>query len=117
VCRAYGARTMLGDQCPSPAGLGSRLAVGPTGLEAQIASLKNIPRTSLQNCRSLGFARDDKGEGDASMCIRWLVTRTADPSTSLRSGRDDNSYFGVNLERPRKVRRFVKTTELNREIR
>ncbi len=28
---------------------------------------KNISRTSLQNCRSLGFARDDKGKGGASI--------------------------------------------------
>ena len=28
---------------------------------------KNIPKKGPLNCRSLGCARDDKGEGDASM--------------------------------------------------
>jgi hypothetical protein len=28
---------------------------------------KNISKSGPRNCRSLGFARDDKGEGDASM--------------------------------------------------
>jgi hypothetical protein len=71
---------------PFRAGL-TFLAVGPTGLEAQTASSKNISRTRLQNCRSLGFARDDKREGSASRCIRLLVERTAGPhSTSLRAG-------------------------------
>ena len=32
--------------------------------------LKNISRKGPRNCRSLGFARDDKGEGDASIRIR-----------------------------------------------
>jgi hypothetical protein len=41
--------------------VGNCAAVGPTGLKAQTASSKNISRMSLQNCRSLGFARDDKG--------------------------------------------------------
>src|SRR5580692_1879882 len=40
---------------------------------------KNIPRTGLQNRRSLGFARDDKGERITSMRIRWMVGRTACP--------------------------------------
>jgi hypothetical protein len=78
------------------------------------------------NCRSLGYARDDKGEGSASIWFdgsnesrtdlvhifpnlpqesqsapdqqkgarpNWmLVERTAGPSTTLRSGRDDNSF-------------------------
>jgi hypothetical protein len=31
--------------------------------------------------------RDDKGKGNASLCIRWLVEGTAGPpSTSLRAG-------------------------------
>jgi hypothetical protein len=47
----------------------------------------------LRSGQALGYARDDKGEGHASMCIRRLVERTAGPSTSLRSGRDDNSYL------------------------
>jgi hypothetical protein len=28
---------------------------------------KNISRKGPRNCRSLGFARDDKGKGDLSM--------------------------------------------------
>jgi hypothetical protein len=28
---------------------------------------KNISKKGPRNCRSLGFARDDKGKGDASM--------------------------------------------------
>ncbi len=60
-----------------------KLRAGSTGLHAQTASSKNISRTSLQNCRSLGFARDDKGEGDASICIwrpekGFMVTLCAD---------------------------------------
>ena len=31
--------------------------------------------------------------GDASIRTRWLVEGTAGPSTPLRFGRDDNSYF------------------------
>ena len=31
------------------------------------APSKNIPKKGPRNCRSLGCARDDKGEGDASM--------------------------------------------------
>src|ERR1700735_5605450 len=35
-----------------------------------------------ENCRSLGYARDDKGEDGAS--VQWLLMeRTADPSASL----------------------------------
>ncbi len=50
---------------------------------------------SLLNCRSLSFARDDKREGGCFHLHSALVERTAGPSTSLRSGRDDNSYFGT----------------------
>src|SRR5580704_9666431 len=63
----------------------------------------NISRTSLQNCRSLGFARDDKGEGGASMEHRCLVKRTAGLSTSLHFGRDDNSYFGRGVSAQEKL--------------
>jgi hypothetical protein len=37
------------------------------GSAAPTAPSKNIPKKGPRNCRSLGFARDDKGEGDASM--------------------------------------------------
>ena len=82
VCRAYGARTMLGNRCPSPAGLAD---VWRSALRASkrrplprknisrtspqncrslgYAPSKNIPRKGPRNCRSLGCARDDKGEG------------------------------------------------------
>ena len=62
VCCAYGARTMLGNQVPALPGWADVLATDPTGLKP-----RNIPKTGLQNCRSLGFARDDKGEGDVSI--------------------------------------------------
>jgi hypothetical protein len=52
---------------------------------------KTVPRRA---CRSLGFARDDKGKSGVFPSNWSLVERTAGPSTSLRSGRDDNSYFG-----------------------
>jgi hypothetical protein len=80
-----------------------RLRAGSTGLEAQTASLKNIPRTGLQNCRSLGCARDDKGKDGAFIEHPVAVERTAGPSTSLRFGRDDNSYLGTGCEYPRKI--------------
>jgi hypothetical protein len=35
--------------------------------EIRYALSKNIPRNGPRNCRSLGYARDDKGEGNASM--------------------------------------------------
>jgi hypothetical protein len=37
------------------------------GLQATIPLPKNISRRGPLNCRSLGFARDVKGEGGASM--------------------------------------------------
>ena len=60
--------------------------------------LKKISRGGPQNCRSLGCAREDKGEGDALLCIaRWLK-RTAGPSTTLRSGRDDKSVVNIDAD-------------------
>src|SRR5271163_4210824 len=37
------------------------------GPKALVSLSKNISRNGPRNCRSLGVARDDKGEGDASM--------------------------------------------------
>jgi hypothetical protein len=37
------------------------------------------------------------------LCNRWLVEGTAGPSTSLRSGRDDNSHLGTGCVCPRKI--------------
>jgi hypothetical protein len=43
---------------------------------------------------ALRSGRDDKGEGGA-LREDWLVAgKTADPSTALRSGRDDTSVWG-----------------------
>jgi hypothetical protein len=53
--------------------------------------VQNIPKKAPLNCRSLGFARDDKGKGDALVGIGCWLSKTAGPSTALRSGRDDNS--------------------------
>jgi hypothetical protein len=39
------------------------------------------------------FGRDDKGEGSSSIRSRIVDGRTAGPSTTLRSGRDDNSVW------------------------
>src|SRR5580692_3110962 len=36
---------------------------------------------------------------------------TAGPSTSLRSGRDDNSYFGMGCECPRKIVVLIKKSQ------
>ena len=58
MCRTYGARIMLGNRCPSPAGLtfGGRTC-GPQ--ETQTASLKNISRTSPRNMQiPFDFAQD-----------------------------------------------------------
>jgi hypothetical protein len=35
----------------------------------RVRSVENIPTKGPRNCRSLGFARDDKGEGD----LLWKV--------------------------------------------
>ena len=43
-----------------------------------------------QNRRSLGFARDEKGEGDALIGLGCRSSKTAGPSTALRC-RVDNS--------------------------
>ncbi len=58
---------MLGNPMSQPCRAGLTFGGRPYGPQGPIAPSKNISRTSLQNCRSLGFARDDKGEGDASM--------------------------------------------------
>jgi hypothetical protein len=55
----------------------------PTALR----SVENISRRGPLNCRSLDFARDDKGEGDAPS---WHLLvddgNSRSPSTSLRAG-------------------------------
>ena len=60
--------------------------------ECRLARLpQDVKRGGSLNRRHFGW--DDKGVG---RCFRpdWLpFERTADPSTTLRSGRDDNSYL------------------------
>jgi hypothetical protein len=62
-----------------------------------------VPKKNCHPDNKVTNSGNDKGEGDASIYIRWLGERTAGPhsnfaqgrlSTSLRFGRDDNSYFG-----------------------
>ena len=59
----------------------------------QSALSKNISRKGPLNCRSLGCARDDKGD-DGAFIEHWLVDeRTADPlgpavSAPVHGGRD-----------------------------
>ena len=53
VCRAYGARRMLGNRCPSPGRAGLTFGGRPYGPRSPDRFLeKNISRTGLQNCRS-----------------------------------------------------------------
>jgi hypothetical protein len=54
---------------------------------------KNISRNGPLNRRSLGFARDDKGDGGVSIESGHWDGGTAGPSTALRSGRDDTSFL------------------------
>ena len=48
---------------------------------ARFSEQKNIPRKGPLNRRSLGFARDDKGEGQAS-------TKSSGPRLGMTKGRD-----------------------------
>jgi hypothetical protein len=67
------------------------------GRKSGYARSKNISSKGPLNCRSLGCARDDKGEGGV-LNKHWLVDeRAAGPSTSLRSGRDDKSNLGAGV--------------------
>jgi hypothetical protein len=59
----------------------------------RFALSKNISKTGPRNCRSLGFARDDKGEGDGSIqsgCWTEAFFITfGGPQAHDSSGRDD----------------------------
>ena len=79
MCRAYGARTMLGNRCPSSGRSGLTFGGRPYGPQSPDRFLENIPRTGLQNCRSLGFARDDKGDGGAFI---WFGSRESEPTVA-----------------------------------
>jgi hypothetical protein len=83
MCRAYGARTVLGNRCPSPAGWADVWRSALTGLKAQTASSKNISTTGLQNSRP----PFDFAQGRLSTSLR-------SGPTARRDRRDDNSYFG-----------------------
>ena len=81
-CLGFEARRA--DRQPSPAGLGHRFPNivrarrrGTLHLNLHQYSVENISRTGLQNRRSLGCARDDKGEGGAYHQLLMLVERTA----------------------------------------
>src|ERR1700722_1653292 len=56
-------------------------------------------------------SQDDKGESGASIGFDDTEGSTAGPSTSLRSGRDDNSYFGMGCECPRKIVVLIKKSQ------
>jgi hypothetical protein len=56
-------------------------------------------------------SQDDKGESGASIGFGDTEGSTAGPSTSLRSGRDDNSYFGMGCECPRKIVVLIKKSQ------
>ena len=81
----------VGYRCPSPGRAGLAFSGGPyRASKPRPFPRNNISRRGLRNCRSLGFARDDKGEGSASLWIGcwWREPQVA--PTSLRSGRDDS---------------------------
>jgi hypothetical protein len=65
---------------------------------------KNISTKGPQNCRSLGFARDDKGKGDGSIengC--WTETffiTLGGPQAHENSGRDDKVVYEVGDDSP-----------------
>jgi DNA-binding winged helix-turn-helix (wHTH) protein len=60
-------RGALGDDVDNPRFIETLLGYG----YRLIALSKNIPRNGPRNRRSLGYARDDKGEGDASKESGW----------------------------------------------
>jgi hypothetical protein len=60
-------------------------------------SKKEHPNRDLST--SLRFGRDDKGESGDLTGHHLLIERTAGPSTTLRSGRDDNSLARKSLRR------------------
>ena len=71
------------------------------GRKSGYAPSKNISRKGPRNCRSLGCARDDKGEGYASIESSCLIEAVFHPlgwdrKPHQRFGRDDNSYFARN---------------------
>ena len=49
---------------------------------------------------TLRSGRDDKGEWGASIQHPLVAERTADPSTTLRSGQDDTGERDASIQRP-----------------
>jgi hypothetical protein len=117
-CRASGARTMLRNRCPSPPGLGLSLATGPPGLgpirglfssshtDSEVRFSKLVPARNYCEKPYLAakaapaqhFTARLKPCPSCKALFRSLFSRagreTAGPSTTLRSGRDDNSVAG-----------------------
>ena len=96
---------------PSPGGLGHRF---PTLSErrrrgtlspqpASVPCRKTFPGRACRTADPSAALGMTKGRVALSLSVHWLMERTAGPSTSLRSGRDDNSYLGTECECPRKV--------------
>ncbi len=61
VCPAYGARTMLGNRCPSPGRAGLMFGGRPYGPQSPDRFLEKHSQDGPAELRILGFARDDKG--------------------------------------------------------
>jgi hypothetical protein len=73
-------------------------AVGIRAYEATVPATPDFLRNlvALANFMRLSLR---KGEGCASILYKMLNESTADPSTSLRSGRDDNYVAKCELSR------------------
>ena len=69
VCRAYGARTMLGNRIPQPFRAGLTFGGQPYGPRSLDCFFEEHFEDGPTELRSLGFARDDNGEGDASIGV------------------------------------------------
>ena len=104
---------------PSAAGLGCRFGGRPLrqaqgrlyGLQGPDRFTENISRTSLQNCQSSASLGMTKGRVVLPLGLVAGGENRRSPfdyapgrlSTSLRSGRDDNSYLGTGCRCPRKL--------------
>ena len=76
-------------------------------------SFDSAPSSAVSRDKSVGrSAQDDKAEGNASNVHSSPTERTAGPSTSLRSGRDDN-FVLVAVRVPRKNRHPIKKSQLS----
>ena len=119
VCRAYGARTMLGNRAPALPGWADVWRSAPStssGQALRASKPRPLPRKTFPGraCRtadpsaSLGMTKGraalpfvfDAGRKNRRSPFDFAQGRL---STSLRSGRDDNSYLGRGCECPRKI--------------